>query len=377
MILKSSRCWNGETFAAAAIEIENGRVRRWLAYETPADIDYGALRVVPGFIDLHTHGGFGCDLMKTNEAGVRTWLRGVPKFGTTALLATTFTDSRQSQLKAIQNVVNVCKEGYAGAEVLGIYLEGPFIGTEYVGGMEARWIQAPSIEEYDLYHAAGQGMIRLCTVAPEREGAFELIDYLVSLGVIPAAGHTAADYETICRAAEHGLRDMTHTFNCMSPLHHRKPGCVGAAMLNDELFCECICDNAMVSIPAARILAKMKGREKLIFVTDALALQGMPPGVFFTSGFNTEVREDGSCVEVGTGMYMGSTLGMNHIVKIAAEECKIDFASVMDAASYNAATLLGLQERKGRILPDYDADIAVLADDYSVVQTYCRGVAQL
>ncbi len=377
MIIKSTRVWAKDNFVPDSIKIEDGKITERLGYDIPADFDFGDRMILPGFIDIHTHGGFGCDIMDTDEDGIRKWVAEVPKFGVTSFLATTFTDSRESTLKAIENVVNVYNRGADGAEILGINLEGPFIGTEYVGGMEEKWILAPDIAEYDLYHDAAAGLVKICTIAPERDGAFELLDHIVSRGVIPSAGHTAADYETINKAVTHGLRNMTHTYNCMSPFHHRKPGCVGAAMLNDELFCECACDDLMVSSPAVTILSKMKGREKLILITDALALQGMPPGVFYTSGHYTEVREDGGCVEVGTGMYMGCSLGMNSVFKIAIEKSGIEMASVVDACSLNAAVLLGIDDKKGRLLPGFDADITVLNDDYSVEQTFCKGVAQL
>lgn len=377
MIIKSKRVWDGERFTAGSVKMENGKITECPGYGVSADIDFGERRIVPGFIDIHTHGGFGCDIMDTDEEGIKKWVSRVPQFGVTSFLATTFTDSRESTLKAIQNVVNVYNSYDKGAEILGINLEGPFIGTEYVGGMEERWIQSPDIAEYDLYHDAAEGLVRICTVAPEREGAFALLDHIVGRGVIPSAGHTGADYETIQRAVAHGLRNMTHTFNCMTPLHHRAPGCVGAAMLNDELFCECACDDHMVSAPAAAILSKMKGRRKLILITDALACQGMPPGIFYTSGHHTEVREDGSCVEVGTGMYMGCSFGMNAAFKIAVQKAGIEMANVVDACSLNAAVLLGIADKKGRLLPGYDADIVVLNEDYSVEQTFCRGIAQL
>ncbi len=373
MIIKSKRVWYKEDFIPDAVKIENGRIIERLGYDVPADIDYGSRMLLPGFIDIHTHGGFGVDIMDTDEAGIKKWALRVPEFGVTSFLAATFTDSRKSTLKAIKNVVNVYKEHGKGAEILGINLEGPFIGLEYAGGMEERWIQAPDIREYDLYHDAAEGLVKICTIAPEREGAFALLDHITARGVIPSAGHTAADYDTIQKAVNHGLKNITHTFNCMTALHHRAPGCVGAAMLNDRLFCECACDGHMVSAPAAAILSKMKGREKLIFVTDALACQGMPPGVFYTSGHNTEVREDGSCVEIGTGMYMGCSLGMNAIFRIAVQEAEIELVNVVDACSLNAAVLLGMDDRKGRLLPGFDADITVLNEDYSVEQTLCRG----
>ncbi|HPX32223.1 MAG TPA: N-acetylglucosamine-6-phosphate deacetylase [Erysipelotrichaceae bacterium] len=377
MIIKSKRVWGESTFSPAALLIENGKVAKWLPYDSKADVDYNNHMIIPGLIDIHTHGGFGCDAIDTDEQGIKTWVKGVTKFGTTSLLVTTFSCSHQTQIKSIENVVNVVNDGYSGAEILGIYLEGPFLGTEYVGGMDIKYIINPDIDEYNSYHKVADGLIKICAVAPEKPGAAEFIDHLVKLNVIPTAAHTAATFEQINEANKHGLLNMTHTYNCMSPLKHRDPGCVGAAMLNDNLYAELICDNSMVSVPACKILAKMKGKEKLILVTDSLALQGMPPGIFDCGGFCAEVTQDGSVKEVGTGMYLGSTLGLNNILRIAVQLCEMDLETAINASSYNAARLLNIADKKGRILPGYDADIAVFDDDFNTIQTYCKGVSQL
>jgi N-acetylglucosamine-6-phosphate deacetylase len=375
MIIKSTRIWDGENFIPDSLFIEDGKIIDRKGYDVEADFDYSDSMIWPGFIDIHTHGGFGTDIMATDPNGIRTWMKEVTKLGTTSLLATTFTDSHDNQIKAIKNVMDVLKNGYEGAEILGFNYEGPYLNKVYAGGQPEQYIVDPNIEEYDKFNSLAEGHLKVISVAVEKDEGFKFCDHIKDSGVIISAGHTNATYEEIEEARSHGLRNMTHTYNCMSPLHHRKPGCVGAAYLFDDLYTELICDGSMVSVQACKVLFKMKPQDKVIMITDSLACQGMnQPGYQFDcGGFWGEVLEDGSVVEVGTGMFLGSTLGMNSIVKTAVKRCGVDFKTAVMASSLNAATLLDVADRKGRLEKGYDADIVVLDDDFNVIQTYCLG----
>lgn len=377
MLIKSKNVWIDDQFQAATVEIENNQISNIFDYNHDADVDYGSKRIVPGFIDIHTHGGFGTDIMETNPEGIRNWTKNLPKTGVTSFLATTFTDSYEHQMTSIKNVVEVMNNGYEGSEILGINLEGPYLNKEYAGGMMEEYIVDPNFDEFNQFYEACDGKLKAIAYAPEKDKDYKFLDHLVSLGLVVSAGHTNATYEQIMEAQKHGLKNMNHVFNCMSPLKHRAPGCVGAAMLNDELYAELICDNAMVQNPAAKILSDMKKKDKLIFITDALAYQGFKEGRFMCGSFDTVIQADGSCIEYGTGMYLGSTIGLNDTLRNAIEKANIKLDWAIAASSLNAARMLGVDNRKGRIEIGYDADIVVMNDDYTIAQTYCRGISQL
>ena len=375
IVIKSKRVWDGENFIPDSLFIEDGKIVDRKGYDVEADIDYEDYMIWPGFIDIHTHGGFGTDIMVTDAEGIRTWVKEVTKLGTTSLLATTFTDSHDNQVKAINNVVEVMKNGYTGAEILGLNYEGPYLNKEYAGGMPEQYIVEPNVEEYDEFYKLAEGHLKVMSIAVEKDKDFQFTDHVSDSGVIVSAGHTNATFQDIEMARSHGLKNMTHTYNCMSPLHHRKPGCIGAAYLFDDLYTELICDGSMVSVEACKVLFKMKPQDKVVMITDSLACQGFTtPGYQFDcGGFWGEVLEDGSVVEVGTGMFLGSTLGMNSIVKTAVKRCGVDYKTAVCASSLNAATLLNIADHKGKLEKGYDADIVVINDDYDVIQTYCLG----
>ena len=197
--------------------------------------------VVPGFIDEHIHGAFGSDGMDGTVADVSAIANTLVKEGTTAFLVTTMTQSPDNICKAL-NAVNEYIGGHSdsGAQVLGVHLEGPFISTKHVGAQPIEYVQSPSVEAFDVYDKASGGNIRIVTLAPEVDGAKELIAYLKSKKIVTSMGHTDATFEQVEAAKEWGATNVTHTFNAQTPLHHRKAGVVGAALYDDDLVCEII-----------------------------------------------------------------------------------------------------------------------------------------
>ena len=379
MLIQSKKVWLADQFIAAAIEMNDGKITGVFPYGTKeVDVDYGDKRIVPGFIDIHCHGAFGFDTNDANEEGLRAWTKGIVTEGTTALLATTITQSEEVLTKAVANVAKVMEDGYEGAEILGIHFEGPYLDMLYKGAQPEQHIVKGTIEQFERYQKAAKGNIKLITMATETDEDFELTRYLADKGIVVSIGHSAATYEKAVMAWANGAKSMTHVYNGMTPFNHRKNGLVGAAFRLRTMYGEIICDGNHSTTAALNNFFMSKGADYSIMVSDALMAKGSPAGSKFIFGGNEiEIYEDGSAHLTATGGLAGSTLRLNEGLRILVEEAMVPFNYAINSCTINPATCLGIDDRKGSIMVGKDADIVVLDTDYSVIQTYCRGTAQL
>ena len=378
MLIQSKKVSLADQFIPAAIEMNDGKITGVFPYGTKeADVDYGDKRIVPGFIDIHCHGAFGFDTNDANEEGLRAWTKGIVTEGTTALLATTITQSEEVLTKAVANVAKVMEEGYEGAEILGIHFEGPYLDMLYKGAQPEQHIVKGTIEQFERYQKAAKGNIKLITMATETDEDFELTRYLADKGIVVSIGHSAATYEKAVMAWANGAKSMTHVYNGMTPFNHRKNGLVGAAFRLRTMYGEIICDGNHSTTAALNNFFMSKGADYSIMVSDALMAKGSPAGSKFIFGGNEiEIYEDGSAHLTATGGLAGSTLRLNEGLRILVEEAMVPFNYAINSCTINPATCLGIDDRKGSIMVGKDADIVVLDTDYSVIQTYCRGTAQ-
>ena len=379
MIIQSKKVWLADQFIGAAIEMENGKIKGVYPYGSKeVDVDYGDKRIVPGFLDIHCHGAFGFDTNDANEEGLRAWTKGIVTEGTTALLATTITQSEEVLTNAVANVAKVMEDGYEGAEILGIHFEGPYLDMVYKGAQPEQHIVKGTIEQFERYQAAAKGNIKYITMATETDEEFELTQYLAQNGVVVSIGHSAATYEEAAYAWANGARSMTHVYNGMTPFNHRKNGLVGASYRFRTMYGEIICDGNHSTTAALNNFFMSKGPDYSIMVSDALMAKGSPAGSKFIFGGNEiEIYEDGSAHLTATGGLAGSTLRLNEGLRILVEEAMVPFNYAINSCTINPARCLGIDDRKGSIMVGKDADIVVLDTDYSVIQTYCKGNAQL
>ena len=378
MLIQSKKVWLADQFIAAAIEMNDGKITGVFPYGTKeVDVDYGDKRIVPGFIDIHCHGAFGFDTNDANEEGLRAWTKGIVTEGTTALLATTITQSEEVLTKAVANVAKVMEDGYEGAEILGIHFEGPYLDMLYKGAQPEQHIVKGTIEQFDRYQEAAKGNIKYITMATETDEDFELTKYLAEKGVVVSIGHSAASYEEAIMAWANGAKSMTHVYNGMTPFNHRKNGLVGAAFRLRTMYGEIICDGNHSTTAALNNFFMSKGADYSIMVSDALMAKGSPAGSKFIFGGNEiEIYEDGSAHLTATGGLAGSTLRLNEGLRILVEEAMVPFNYAINSCTINPARCLGIDDKES-IMVGKDADIVVLDTDYSVIQTYCRGTAQL
>ena len=379
MILQSRRVWIGGQFLFAFLEIQEGKIQGVYPYGTKgADQDYETKRVVPGFIDVHTHGAYGFDTNDGEPKGLREWMRRIPEEGVTGILPTTVTQMPDVLTKAVANVAAVVEDGYEGAEILGIHFEGPYLDMDYKGAQPPEAIAQPSVEQFQMYQKAARGLIRYITLAPERDKDFALTKYCRSTGVVVSMGHSSATYAQALMGIANGAVSMTHVFNGMTPFHHRNPGLVGTAMRVRDIYGEIICDGCHSHLAALNNYVTAKGRDYAIMISDSLRAKHCPPGGNYDlGGHPIEISETGLAYLKGTKTIAGSTLYMNRGLRILAEEAMIPFDTALNSCTINPARCLGVDDRKGKLTAGYDADIVVLEDDYEVCQTYCRGKKML
>lgn len=379
MILQSKRVWIGGQFMEAQLEVEDGKIVRILPWgEKTADEDYGEKRLVPGFIDVHTHGAYGFDTNDGEPGGLRDWMRRIPEEGVTAILPTTVTQMPDVLSKAVANVARVVEEGYEGAEILGIHFEGPYLDMEYKGAQPPEAIAKPTVEQFRMYQEAAHGLIKYITMAPEHDPEFALTRYCSSHGVVVSMGHSSATYDQALMGIANGAMSMTHVYNGMTPYHHRKPGLVGTAFRVRDIYGEIICDGCHSHLAALNNYFAAKGRDYAIMISDSLRAKHCPPGGDYElGGHPIEIGEDGLARLKGTDTIAGSTLYMNRGLKILVEDAMVPFDAALNSCTLNPARALRVDDRKGRLAAGCDADIVVLEDDYDVVQTWCKGIAML
>lgn len=328
--------------------------------------------VLPGFIDQHVHGAGGSDGMDGTIEDISIIAETLAKEGTTSFLVTTMTQSKENILKAM----NAVKEYRAadkkeGARVVGIHLEGPFIAAAHKGAQPLEYVAKPDIAVFDEYNAASGNAIKIVSLAPEIEGADELIKHLDKNGVVASIGHTGAKYNDVVNAVAAGAKNVTHTYNAQSALHHREIGVVGSAMLVDELNCELIADTIHVSVPAMKLLLKNKKADKVSLITDAMRAKGIPDGESELGGQKVFVKNGEARLADGT--LAGSVLRMNRAIENIVTKVGVPFEQAVDYATINPAKLLGIDNETGSIKVGKRADFVVLNDKYDVVLTVRGG----
>ena len=379
MIIQSKRIWIAGQFIAAQLEIQEGKILRVLPYGSrQADEDCGNDRTVPGFIDIHTHGAYNFDTNDGEPEGLREWMRRIPEEGVTSILPTTVTQMPDVLEKAVANVAAVAREGYEGAEMLGIHFEGPYLDMEYKGAQPPEAIAKATVEQFKRYQEAAEGMIKYITLAPEHDADFALTRYCSQNGVVVSMGHSSATYEQALLGIANGATSMTHVYNGMTPYHHRKPGLVGTALRVRDIYGEVICDGCHSHLAALNNFFTAKGRDYSIMISDSLRAKHCPPGgAYQLGGHDIEIGEDGLARLKGTETIAGSTLFLNRGLKILVEDAMVPFDTALNSCTINPARCLGVDDRKGRIAAGLDADLVRLADDYGVLQTWCRGAKML
>ncbi|MCB1502328.1 MAG: N-acetylglucosamine-6-phosphate deacetylase [Bauldia sp.] len=371
--LAGARIFDGASLAAGrVVVIDQGRITAVLAEtDIPAGVPVRRIEglLAPGFIDIQVNGGGGVLLNdEPTVEGVRAIAEAHRRYGTTGLLPTLVTDTRERMAEAIAAVRGAIAAGVPG--VLGIHLEGPYLNPIRKGVHDPALMRR--IEEADiaLVTSLDRG-VTLITIAPELTTA-ETIRRIADAGVRIAAGHTAASYEEIEAARAAGLTGITHLFNAMPPLMGREPGVLGAALDDPGLYPSLIVDLFHVSAASLRVALAARGTERTILVTDAMSTVGSDIDHFML-GDRVITRAAGR-LTTADGTLAGSDLDMASAVRNTVEALGLPLEAALHMASGAPAAFLGLDAELGRIAPGYRASIVLLDDDLAVTDTWIDGV---
>ena len=328
--------------------------------------------VAPGLIDLHIHGYLGQDVCFGTEEAIRTIAGGIVQNGVTGFLPTTMTVDMQ----VIKGALEVCRKlkeeskTWQGSQILGCHAEGPFISASKKGAQDARYILAPDAKFVKEY----ADIIKIITLAPETDTAdfAQIREMKRDTDVLISMGHTSADYETAMQGVKAGVGHVTHLFNAMTPLAHRAPGVVGAA-LNSDVSCELIVDTYHVDPALYEMVYKMKGR-KLCFITDCLPAGGLPEGEYTLGGAKIIYKNNLCKLEDGT--IAGSVLKLNKGVWNVYNNSTIPLHECVNCATLNPANAIGVADKKGSIEVGKDADIVILDNEFNVKKTIIGGIVR-
>jgi N-acetylglucosamine-6-phosphate deacetylase len=335
----------------------------------PAGAERVAGFVVPGFIDLHVHGGDGADFMDAHEEATARILDFHARHGTTALAATTLSASRTDLHAAVETIARVSAEPRHGAEIAGIHLEGPFLNPASAGAQDRHSLRAADIHEVAALIAEAPRMRWIITIAPEAENVRGLIEHFRDR-VLFSIGHTAADHATAVAALEWGAQHFTHLYNAMTGLHHRDPGVVGAALTSVDATAELIADGVHVH-PAALRIAVNAMPHRIALITDAMRACGLSDGSYRL--YEHEVTVADGAARLADGTLAGSVLTMDAAVKNMVELAGLPVETVIPMATEVPARIAAVADRKGRIERRYDADLVVLNERFDVERVWCRG----
>jgi N-acetylglucosamine-6-phosphate deacetylase len=372
--------------------VEQGRVleisaRGWR--QAPAGIsvsDFGDGVMAPGYIDLHIHGSAGYDVMDDNAEALPAIEQLLARHGVTSYFPTTVSAPMDATLRALERLAdaieereqnnNKKKDDVKGRSLpLGIHLEGPFISHARRGVHPLGNLLAPKLSTFEQFWQAARGRIRMMTIAPELEGAPEVIAEAARRGVCVSLGHSDADFEATGRGIAAGARHATHTFNAMRPLDHRTvdhrgPGILGAVLTDRRVSADIIADGVHLDPAIVKLFAEAKGPERTVLITDAISATGMPDGRYRLGSFEVDVR-DGKCM--ADGKLAGSVLTMDLAVRNLARFAEWDLAQAAAAASRNPARAARIAN-KGVLTVRADADFVILSAAGEVLRSFIGGV---
>ena len=343
----------------------------------PADaqvVDGRGLTLLPGFLDVHIHGGGGHDTMDAKAEALRAICRTHAKYGTVGLLLTTMTQSRD----AIANVLHAAREAWQagpdfcpnGAQALGVHVEGPYISPKRPGAQPTQFVRPYHAEEWADWLRIAGGAIKLTTVAPEMPHADALIHACREANVVVSMGHTDADAVQTQTALSLGVSHATHLFNAMPPIHHRTPGPIPVLLTDERANVEIIADGHHVAPEVVRMIVKAKGADKVILVTDAMAGAGAGDGAYELGGNPVTVANGKATLADGT--LAGSVLTMAQAARNVRDWTGADLPALARMTATNAADEMGWTKR-GRIVPDCYADFVLVNDAFDVQATYVAG----
>lgn len=278
------------------------------------------------------------------------------------------TSSTEDIEKAIKNVAsyksrqknkyqNLDTSGDIPAEVLGLYLEGPYFSAAKKGAQSPEYLKNPDIDELTKFIQLSKGTIKVVALAPELPGAMEAIKYLRNQGITVSAGHTDATFDTARKAFDYGITQVTHVFNGMRGFSHREPGISGAVLIDERVYCEMICDGIHLHPGAMKLVIKTKGKDKILLISDSMMAAGLSDGEYTLGGQKVIVK--GQEARLSDGTLAGSTLTLNRAIYNMVHMAGVSLPDAVRMATLNPARVIGIDEQKGSIEIGKDADLVI------------------
>jgi N-acetylglucosamine-6-phosphate deacetylase len=335
-------------------------------------LDYPGSILVPGFIDIHIHGGAGHDVMDSDPSALAAMEESMVKRGVTSYLATTVSAPEKNILRALKSLgAHITRdERMRRARPLGIHLEGPFISHAKRGVHPNESLVHPSPEQLQRFWEASDGTLWIMTIAPELDGAIETIKHAQQLGVLSSLGHSNATFDEARKGIDAGARHATHSFNAMRALDHREPGILGAIFDDDQITADIIVDGVHIAPTVVDLFVRLKGIERTVLITDAISATGMPDGKYRLGSFEVTVHANRCECE---GRLAGSVLTLDRAVRNMMSFANVDLQQAVRMATLNPAQLLGISEQRGLLAPGAIADLVVLTPQGQVIKTIVAG----
>lgn len=351
------------------LTIEDGRITHVGQGSAPGPgLGLGGRYVVPGFVDIHNHGGAGASFPTGDPEQASRAIELHARHGTTTLMASLVTASPEDLARAAASLADLCEDGL----LAGIHLEGPYISTARCGAHDPALLREPSPRELDELIKAGRGHIRMLTIAPELPGALEVVREATASGVIVALGHSDATYTQTIAGIEAGGSVATHLYNAMPPLHHRDPGPIAALLQDERVTVELINDGVHLHPAMTRLAFEIAGPGRTALITDAMAAAGMGDGVYELGAMKVDVVDGVARLAKG-GSIAGSTLTMDVAFRRAVREVGLSLPEASEIASLTPARVLGLAGQLGSVSVGKQADLVVLTEDLEVSGVMRRG----
>lgn len=350
------------------LRLEGGRIAAVGEGEAPEPPAYRGHWALPGFIDMHVHGGGGASFTQGGRDDARRAAAFHRAHGTTGIVASLVTAPVGDLERRVAMLADLADEGV----IDGIHLEGPFLSAVRCGAQDPRYLTAPDVAAFGRLHAAARGWLRMITIAPELPGACDVIRAATAAGVIAAAGHTDASAEVTAAAIAAGVSHATHLFNGMRPLGHRDPGPAGA-LLDHRVTCEVVADGIHLHDTTIRLAARAAGPGNLVLITDAMAAAGMPDGPYRLGELEVTVSGGAARLADNPGALAGSTATMDLVVRHAITAAGLPVEDVAAAASTTPARRLGLAAQTGSLAPGLAADLVLLDEAFHLTTVMTAG----
>lgn len=373
MIIKNGNVLVDGRFSVQDVVIKAGKILGFdgVKSQDKQIIDAEGMYVLPGFIDVHTHGGNGIDTNLADKEQLKRLSEFFASKGVTGYLPTILTDTHEKTCEIVEMIGETMKEQDTGSKILGIHMEGPFLSHDFKGAMPDDLIADCSVEKLMEYEVKSHDNIKTITVAAENSGVLDLIKYAVSKNIIVSLGHTGASYEECMMCIEEGANRITHTFNGMRQLHQHKPSILGAALESDA-YCEAICDGLHLHPAIVRLMIKTKGIDRVIGITDSVMAAGLEDGRY-KLGVNDIVVINGDARLVHGDSRAGSTLTMDRALRNIIGFTKLPLEECIKMLTINPAKMLRIDKDKGSLDIEKDADIVIMDKDMNVIYTIVEG----